>query len=100
MPQGLQVFAPNGELIVDTNDRHSRIIASGVFNCPPIWYEGYDDNHIDIYVSPEFTNSPDFLVVTTGGNLVELFSTFFRYRNRGSGPFIEGSPVHWTAWAR
>ncbi|OUL98774.1 hypothetical protein [Variovorax sp. JS1663] len=95
MPQGLQVFAPNGELIADTNDRFSRIIASGSFPAP----SPFNGAYADIHVSPEFTNSADFTVVATGGGQIEIFSTYFRFRTGQVGSF-EGATILWTAWAR
>jgi hypothetical protein len=92
MASGIQVWAPNGELIADTNDRFSRIIASGAIVLPA------PNGYRDVYVSPEYTSGPDFLTVVGGGALYESFSTFFRvYYSDFLG---EGSGVLWTVWAR
>jgi hypothetical protein len=98
MPQGLQVFSPSGELIVDLQDRYSKIIANGAFIAPPQAFPG-DDHYADIGVGGGFTNSPDFTVVATGAGYIEMYSGFFRWRVGTVGLF-PGDTILWTVYQR
>lgn len=96
MPQGLQVFAPNGEVIVDTNDRFSRIMGHGTFAAPQ-WANSVTDSFVDIPVAG-LNPGPDFLVIATKGRPIEIFPGFFRFRTGDA--WLPGESVVWTAWAR